>query len=184
VSEEARSDRFLRQGRVTTGPYPDGGICGRQGSSHARSFDDASRNTYDLMAQNPEYGLCGCRINPRPCLPTSSEIHTVGEREIRIFNGFRCRLNTLTPRGLRLSLETSHHLGGRSRRTSNRNTVYLGESERRSHLFLYIPCADTSELWTLRFRPLVRTLSEDVVIHLGFEAKCVIPVVKLRALVA
>lgn len=56
---------------------------------------------YDLMTQNPEYELCGCRNNPHPCPRTSSEIHAVGEREIRIFNGFRRRLNYLTPRALR-----------------------------------------------------------------------------------
>ena len=31
-------------------------------------------------------------------LRTSSEIHAVGEREVRIFKGFRCRLNYLAPR--------------------------------------------------------------------------------------
>ena len=55
---------------------------------HRRWFDDASRNTLELMTENPEYGLCDCRIHPHRCLRTSSEIHAAGEREVRIFKGF------------------------------------------------------------------------------------------------
>ncbi len=64
----------------------------------AGSLNDAPRNTYDLMTQNPEYGLCGCRINPHPYARTSSEIHAAGEREVRIFKGFRRRLSFLAER--------------------------------------------------------------------------------------
>ena len=62
------------------------------------SFSDSSRNRYEFMTQTAGYGLCGCRINPHRCLRTSSEIHAAGEREVRVFKGFRCRLNCLTPR--------------------------------------------------------------------------------------
>jgi hypothetical protein len=63
-----------------------------------RSLNDASHNTYDLMTQPPKYGLCCFRINPHRCLRTSSENHAAGEREVRIFKGFRCPLNFLAPR--------------------------------------------------------------------------------------
>ncbi len=49
------------------------------------------------MTQNPEYGLCGCRVDPHRCLQTSFEIHAVGKREVRSFKGFRCRFNRLAP---------------------------------------------------------------------------------------
>ncbi len=58
-----------------------------RGMFQAGSFDDVSRNTYDLMTQIAEYGLCGCRINPHRCLRTSSEIHAADEREVRTFKG-------------------------------------------------------------------------------------------------
>ncbi len=50
------------------------------------------------MTQIAEFGLCGCRIHPHRWLRTSSEVHAAGEREVRIFKGFRCRINCLTPR--------------------------------------------------------------------------------------
>jgi hypothetical protein len=45
-----------------------------------------------LMTQTAEYGLCRCRINPHRCLQISSEIHPAGERQVRVFKGFRYRL--------------------------------------------------------------------------------------------
>jgi hypothetical protein len=69
-------------------------------SPEIRSLNDASRNTYELMTQTAECGLRGCRINPHPRLGTSSEIHAAGEREVRVFKRFRCRLNCLTPRDM------------------------------------------------------------------------------------
>ena len=62
------------------------------------SIFGVSRNTYELMTQIPEYGSCGCRINPHLCPRTSAEIHTAGEREVRVFKGFRCRLSKLALR--------------------------------------------------------------------------------------
>ena len=52
------------------------------------------------MTQTAEYGRCGCRINLHRCFRTSSEIHAEGEREVRVFKGFRCRLSILTERVL------------------------------------------------------------------------------------
>jgi len=52
------------------------------------------------MTRNPEYGLCGGRINPHRCLRMLSEIHSAGERQVRVFKGFRYRLNGSTPRDM------------------------------------------------------------------------------------
>ncbi len=76
-----------------------------RGGAVFRSIFDVSRNTYELMTQTVEFGLCGCRINPQRCLRKSSEIHAAGEREIRIFKGFRCRPSILAER-CRLSVLT------------------------------------------------------------------------------
>ena len=45
------------------------------------------RITYELMTQDPEYGLCGHGIDPHRCLRMSSEIHAAGECEVRVFVG-------------------------------------------------------------------------------------------------
>ncbi len=58
------------------------------GVFQTRSFSDASRNTYELMRQTAEDGLCSYRINPHQCPRTSSDIHTAGAREVRVFRGF------------------------------------------------------------------------------------------------
>ena len=57
-----------------------------------------SRDTHELMTQNPEYGLCGYRIDPHQCLRTLSGIHAAGKRELLFFKGFGCRLCILPPR--------------------------------------------------------------------------------------
>jgi hypothetical protein len=82
-----------RARQLATCPY---GFVSRRPANP--SFDDASRNTYDLMTQIAEFGLCGCRINPHRCVRMSSEIRAVGECDARILKGFRCRLCCLTPR--------------------------------------------------------------------------------------
>ncbi len=93
--------RNLRQPNARAHPPPGGPWVRAKATglaSHSGSLFGMFRKGYDLKAQNLEYGLCGGRINPHRCLRTSSEIHVVGEREIRILKEFGCRLSCLAPR--------------------------------------------------------------------------------------
>ncbi len=66
--------------KLDGGRVPGANLPPISGGTVFRSFGDASRNSYELMTQTAEYGLCGCRIDFHPRLRTLSEICAAGKR--------------------------------------------------------------------------------------------------------
>ena len=110
------------------------------------SFLGASRRTNDIFGIRTKQALprpvAGQRVagvresqlpaQAAPWLPMSSEICAVGEREVRIFKGFRCRLNCLTPR------PRDKRSLGRQVRSSR------GQSPFSDRLYVFNPCRSGS----------------------------------------
>jgi hypothetical protein len=84
------TSRLTISGHERTSCRPWESMNARSGSTSAirKRMTRNSTNNADLMTRNAEYGLCAGRINPNPRLRTSSDIHVVGEREVRVLRGF------------------------------------------------------------------------------------------------